>query len=117
LKSVYKYTLPVIDAQTVLFMLRGARIVHVDSQGIDHGSVQIWAIVDPSLAPDDTEARAFSVYGTGHDVPDESDYVGTALAANGALVWHVFEESLPIDPRSADTTRRVGKPSRSRVGS
>ena len=75
MKSVHKYTLPVTDAQTVLFMLRGAQVVHVDSQGMSgssvypdyatHAFVQIWALVDPSLAPDDTESRVFSVYGTG----------------------------------------------------
>jgi hypothetical protein len=42
-----------------------------------------------------TVDRSFRVYGTGHAIPDDATYVGTALVSSGILVWHLYERSAP----------------------
>lgn len=49
----------------------------------------MWAEVDPSLPQ---VLRRFSVYGTGHRMPDDSGrYIGSIMLQNGDLVFHVYE--------------------------
>jgi hypothetical protein len=73
-----------VDDQTHFFDLSGA-VVHVDCREPD--VVEVWAL--DTGGP--TVRREFTVVGTGHPFPDDWQHVGTALAAGGALVWHVME--------------------------
>ncbi len=86
--AVYKYTLPLTDADAVLRMPPGARLLSVQCQG---GALCLWALVNTYA--ERSHERTFRVHGTGHPVPDVDrlEYVGTAMMHNGALVWHVFE--------------------------
>lgn len=38
--------------------------------------------------------RSAIVVGTGHDVPDYTEHIGSTIAANGALVWHVYAQEV-----------------------
>ena len=84
MKKIWKYTLPVTD-YPVIPMQRGARVLSVDVQ---HGEVQIWALVDPE-AP--TELRKFRMADTGHPLEEEivsMRFIGTVQM--GELVRHIF---------------------------
>ncbi|KKK62381.1 hypothetical protein LCGC14_3004920 [marine sediment metagenome] len=86
MKEIWKYTLPLTD-YPVVSMQKGARVLSV---GVQHGEVQVWALVDPE-AP--TELRRFRVAGTGHPLEDEiasMRFIGTVQM--GAFVWHIFED-------------------------
>jgi hypothetical protein len=65
----------------------GAQALTVQMQG---GRMQLWMLVDPNQPM--IERRAFSVYGTGHAVPNTPGrYVATIQI--DALVFHVFDGS------------------------
>ena len=65
----------------------GAQALTAQMQG---GRMQLWALVDPDQQL--IERRAFSVYGTGHVVPNSPGrYVATVQI--DALVFHVFDGS------------------------
>jgi hypothetical protein len=83
--TIYKYQLE--PGRTELRMPEGAQVLTVQMQ---HGEVCMWAKVDPGAPQED---RAFEVYGTGHQMPDEPRlvYVATFQMEGGALVWHVFD--------------------------
>ena len=50
----------------------------------------IWAQVFPTEAPHSIdETRTFELVGTGHPIPLDGIYLGTALC--GIYVWHVYE--------------------------
>ena len=50
--------------------------------------VHVWTLSSESVTD---ETRKLQIFATGQPVPDDAVYVGTALAAGGALVWHVFD--------------------------
>lgn len=85
MKRIFKYALPVTD-EVRIAMPKGAEILSIQVQ---HGTPQIWALVDPQ-APD--ERRHFRVIGTGHPIEDHANlrYIATFQYAGG-LVFHVFE--------------------------
>lgn len=83
--TVWKF--PLLDTVNKVDLPPGAEVLHVAEQ---HGQITLWARLDPSAA---RVARTFHVVGTGGDVPDRADtFRGTAVAAGGSLVFHVFEE-------------------------
>lgn len=84
---IYKYPLmPVTPA--LVGMPKGARIIHVGSQG---DAPVLWALVDPEQPK---EMREFWIYGTGHRIDHtEHKYLGTCQT-KGGFVWHVFEREL-----------------------
>ena len=61
------------------------RILHVACRSVH--VVEVWALHTDELA----ETRSFRVYGTGQPLPPGIEYVGTALAPVGQLVWHLME--------------------------
>ncbi len=86
MKKIWKYTLPVND-HPVLPMQKGAKVLSVDVQ---HGDIQVWALVDPE-AP--RVIRRFRMAGTGHSLEDEiasMRFIGTVQM--GDLVRHIFED-------------------------
>lgn len=85
---------PLFDMSTIL---RGTVSIDMPNpqHGCEHGAVKVgmqgtvltlWCLVDVS-AP--TTARIFHVAGTGHELPENLAYVGTAF--DRQFVWHVFE--------------------------
>ncbi|KKK61113.1 hypothetical protein LCGC14_3017550, partial [marine sediment metagenome] len=87
MRKIWKFTLPVTDHPIVL-MPKGAKVL---SAGVQHGDVQVWALVDPE-AP--KESRRFRVAGTGHPLEDEVvslRFIDTVQMLGGSLIWHIFE--------------------------
>ena len=81
--AIYRYEIPVDDRWHPLQL--SGRIVHVDCRSMH--AVEVWA-----LHTDGPQAvRTFRVYGTGQPLPPGIDYVGTAIAPGGKLVWHLIE--------------------------
>jgi hypothetical protein len=83
--TIWKYPLTLMENQVVQ-VPRYGRPIHVHEQG---GEVCAWVLVDDSNPKVD---YVFSVYGTGHPIPDSpatSVYVGSAHV--GPFVWHVFD--------------------------
>lgn len=85
LMKIYKYPLKI--GLTRLNVSTYFRPLSVAMQGDE---VCLWAIVDPNIPHG--YVKLFQVLGTGHDVdPKTHSHIGTVLAMNGLLVWHVFE--------------------------
>mgnify|MGYP001619540261 FL=1 len=85
--TVWKFPLP--DATSRVAMPAGAVVLHVAEQ---HGRIALWARVNPATA--DRVTRTFHIVGTGTPIPDRPvTFRGTAMAAVGSLVFHVFEEA------------------------
>lgn len=38
-----------------------------------------------------TAIREFAIFGTGNPIPNDAEFIGSAICEAGALVWHVFE--------------------------
>lgn len=88
--SVYKYPVKIDGCYFTLDLPRGAKVLSVAEQ---HGSVQLWALVNTDRdAP--TDRRMFRFAGTGHQISDEIEslaHVSTFFMEGGSLVFHVFE--------------------------
>src|SRR4051812_4636770 len=65
----------------------GGQIVHVACQYYDD-VVTAWS-VEPRHTP--TARRRVQVFRTGVPLPYFAQHLGTALAANGVRVWHLFQ--------------------------
>ena len=79
---VLKWTVPVDDQW---HPIGAGDVVHVACQMDGPFSVQVW-----TLEADNLEMRSACVFGTGQPLPDRVTHLGTALANQGALVWHLF---------------------------
>jgi hypothetical protein len=70
----------------------GGQIVHVacqDPREID--CVMVWTIEPrPARGESPVPTREVQVFGTGQPLPFFADHLGTAITANGQLVWHLF---------------------------
>lgn len=104
MKTVHRYEVQ-IDDRWHEFTLTG-RIVHVACRGESlYAPVQFWALVE-DLSP---YTASFRVFGTGHEVPERAQYVGTAFSPPrtamfalppGKFVWHLFELENPTEDES-----------------
>lgn len=86
--TVHKYPLQMLGEE-ILALPQGAQILHVAEQ---HGSMQLWALVNPEQAQ--TEDRVIRVAGTGHPIDDRRGrlvFINTFMMRGGALVFHAFE--------------------------
>jgi hypothetical protein len=92
-RVVLKWPVAVDDR---IHRIGSGEILHVACQSQsdqDAGCVMVWTIEprpkrgEPAPVP----TREVQVYGTGHPLPFFAKALGTAVAANGRLVWHLFE--------------------------
>lgn len=85
MKTIWKWTLkPACE----ISMPDKAKILTVQVQ---NGEPQLWATVDTN---EPTVLRKFCTYGTGHTLPDNpGEFIGSFQLADGALVFHVFEQT------------------------
>ena len=84
MRMIYKYELQL--GTQVVRMPAGAQVLSAHNQ---HGSLCIWALVDPKAPMVD---RAFLVTGTGHTIEEGIRldlFIGTVIIS--PFVWHVFE--------------------------
>lgn len=80
---VLRYEVPVDDAwHPVEF---AGDVLHVAARRPD--VVEFWAL-DGTAA--EVSTRQLRVFGTGQPFDEPMTYMGTALAAEGVLVWHLF---------------------------
>lgn len=84
MKRIYKYPLSASDAVQRIVMPKGAKILTVQVQGT---TPCLWALVDIREADED---RTIIIYGTGHNVVLNGNYIGTYQIGSN-LVFHVFE--------------------------
>jgi hypothetical protein len=82
-RTIYRYEIPVDDRWHAVDL--SGPIVHVASRSMR--SVELWAVHGDKPAT----RRGFRVYGTGHPIPGDATYVGTAIPPGGQLVWHLLE--------------------------
>lgn len=87
MKTIYKYSLELTDAQ-IVNLPEDAEVLSVREQ---NHVLCLWALVDTKAKSVPTKIR---IFGTGH--PFDLDeykcvFIDTVLASNG-LVWHVFLE-------------------------
>jgi len=80
---IYRYKVPV-DDRFHEFALSG-HVLSVGCRDID--TMEFWALETDGP----TVQRAFTVVGTGHEMPPGTKHVGTAVAPGGVLVWHLVE--------------------------
>lgn len=55
---------------------------------VQHGVPCIWVLVDPNVSK---ERKKIMIYGTGHPITEDGQYIGTFQVLGGSLVFHVFE--------------------------
>ena len=82
-RTVWKYTYPVADAQEIEIPMLAE--FHPIGRMLPHHWFELWAEVNPNAMP---QKRTLYVCGTGHPVPDFSEYVTTLF--DGPLVWHIY---------------------------
>jgi hypothetical protein len=86
-KAIWKF--PLTPHNETVMMPTGAEILSAHAQG---GCFCVWALVDPTQP---MERRIIETFPTGEAIPCdigiERKFIGTAMLAGGALVFHVFE--------------------------
>lgn len=80
--KIFKYTLSISDEPQTFEIPEAGMLCMVANQD---GQLCLWVQVDPSRP---TEKQTFVVHGTGHEIQDREDYVGSAIVP--PFVWHVF---------------------------
>lgn len=86
--KIFKYAIPMEEKFTLELPIHSKIL----SFQIQNEQPFIWVLVDPdkNLRP-----RYFTLVGTGYEFdhhPDTMKYIGTIQMANGALIWHLFED-------------------------
>jgi hypothetical protein len=81
-RTIHRHEIPVDDSWHPR-AIQGPP-VHVAARHPD--TVEFWCEVRDGYLNREVE---FSVFGTGHVIPDGAEYQGTALADHG-LVWHLY---------------------------
>lgn len=84
---VLKWEVPVDEE---FHLVGSGQVVHVACQA-DPGTVAVWTCESEEEGRLRV-SRAVRAYPTGRPVPPLLEHLGTALAADGALVWHLFGE-------------------------
>jgi hypothetical protein len=94
-RAVLKWQVAVDDRE---HRIGGGEIVHVAVQYPDQPDVVTVWTVEPRNRDAVTAMRLVRVFGTGHPLPYFATPLGSAVTANGRLVWHLFE--LPeVEPK------------------
>ena len=85
-KTIWKYAVPYRHDTRWTFMFPGIspKVLHL---GMQAGIPCLWVEVEPDLESGWT--RSFEWVGTGHEVPSQSEYVGTVQ--DSGLVFHLYE--------------------------
>ncbi len=89
MRTIWKFPvkMPLEDNLFSVEMPEGAQVLTIQTQA---RLAQMWALVDPASP---LEERFFRLYGTGHHINAEMGcYVGSFQLAEGALIFHIFEE-------------------------
>jgi len=82
-RAIWKYEFEITAIVQAYDVPKGSMPVHVEMQG---RHLCMWMDVNTAA---DKDERSFVIIGTGHPVPDDAAYIGTAQ--QGEFVWHLFE--------------------------
>lgn len=85
MKRILKTEIPIDDQWHTV---QTGDVLHVGQQSAD--TLTFWWEETA-----DVRARRLRVFGTGHEIPDDTTYAGTVEASMG-LVWHLVEEGAPL---------------------
>lgn len=94
LKTIWKFDISLAKVKHAVEMPLHAKIVHVGMKPQDTQSwgtipvFSIWAEVETETSLRKT--RTFYIVGTGHEIPDQSQHIGT-MVMNDSYVWHIYE--------------------------
>lgn len=89
-REVWKFKVPHASEGRKVKMPLGARLVHFGVVGVPgEEAVWAWAIVEPTR---DRTERQVAYFATGVPIPENWNYLGTAVSAVTGEVWHVFED-------------------------
>lgn len=84
MRTIWKFPLEI--GETTVEMPNASLVLSVQVQ---QGSLALWAEVDPGQS---RVRRRFTVYGTGHSMPENPGrYLCTFQAHDGKFVGHVYE--------------------------
>ncbi len=83
MSEVWKFPLAIEDAQAIP-MPADADLLFV---AVQNEQLCLWARVIPTS---EVRTRQIIIRGTGHPIWQQP-YIGSALMADGSLVWHVFD--------------------------
>lgn len=83
MKTIYKFPVVFNNEYTGLHLSPNAKIRHFGMQG---SSPTLWIEVDNGML---FEKRYFKIFGTGHELKNVIDFVGTTF--DGPFVWHCYE--------------------------
>lgn len=89
MKTIHRYTVAVDDLNHNIPLYGAAKPVAFAaySSGARH-YVEFWAEATQDVAV----SHLYRVFGTGHPIPDEYQYVGTCPRTSSGLVWHLYEK-------------------------
>jgi hypothetical protein len=79
MKTIFKFP---ITGRPILMALN-ARFLHFDMQ---NGQATAWFEVRTDSTK---EERSLTIFGTGHEVPDNAAHLGTCM--DGQFVWHLYD--------------------------
>lgn len=82
MKTIWKFNL---TADCTVEIPLNSEILCVQTQ---HDRPQMWVLVDPSKQ---LIKRRIKIFGTGHEINEDTNYIGTFQLRGGQLVFHVFE--------------------------
>lgn len=85
MKSVFRYVIGFEGPVTVRLTAPPLAVANAYSAG---GGLEFWAETYPDRTPVDT---TFQVFGTGHSIPDDAIYIGTAPRTSMGLVFHLYQ--------------------------
>lgn len=104
MKKIFKYHIPMDkDGDFFISLPQGYIPRYVGLQPSQGSDPQVWIeIPSPSEPSIYTEFRHFHVFGTGHIIPDDAQYIGTWQ--DGALTWHLYEVFDTVPGGIEDTT-------------
>ena len=83
---MFKYQVSSDTSRQVAVLMR--EDVTIRAVGMQGSQIYVWGET-PGHADPLTVTRTFRVIGTGFDVPDVGNYIGTVF--DGPFVWHVYE--------------------------
>ena len=85
MKAIWKFPLSVVDGIQSRNIPIGSSFCHAGNDPRGPG-VAVWFAVDSAMGE---ELKNFMVVGTGHPLPEHSQYLGSA-AQNG-FIWHILQ--------------------------
>ena len=84
---IFKYPIEITDIQD-LILPADSKILSFQFQ---NGMPCIWALVHTAAGTPDVRRR-IHIYGTGHPIIQQGQFVGTVQQPNSPFVWHLFDQ-------------------------